>query len=70
MTASRFLLYHKYPRIIEIISEKSGLDRRKALDMLYRSEVFTEIESGIADMHCRSDGYLADEILHSANINL
>jgi hypothetical protein len=63
LTAERFLLYHKYPRIVDQICKKAGIDRRTALDMLYRSETLSEIESGISDMHCRSDGYLAEEVL-------
>jgi len=31
-----------------------------ALDFFYSSNVYLMISKGIADMHCRSDGYLAE----------
>ena len=34
----------------------------KATDIFYSSETANMIEDGIADMHCRSDRYLAEEI--------
>ena len=34
----------------------------KATDIYYSSETASMIEDGIADLHCRSDRYLAGEI--------
>lgn len=33
------------------------------MGLFYDSETFKLIHEGIADMHCRSDLYLADELL-------
>ncbi len=34
----------------------------EAMDMFYASDTVTLMEEGIADLHCRSDKYLAEEI--------
>lgn len=34
----------------------------KATDIYYNSETANLIEEGIADLHCRSDKYLAEEV--------
>lgn len=34
----------------------------KATDIFYNSETAGMIEDGIADLHCRSDKYLAGEV--------
>ena len=62
MTANRLLLLHKYIRIIQLFSAESGKPLREALELFYRSETHNEMEYGISDMHCRSDGYLAEEL--------
>jgi hypothetical protein len=63
MIANRHLLMHKYIRVIEHFAILSGLSLRDAMDFFYKSETFLEMEEGISDMHCRSDGYLADELM-------
>jgi hypothetical protein len=62
MNANRLLLQHKYVRIIQQFAAQTGSPLREALDSFYLSETHTEMERGISDMHCRSDGYLADEL--------
>jgi hypothetical protein len=62
MTANRLLLLHKYVRVIQLFAAQSGLSLREALERFYLSETHDEMEHGISDMHCRSDGYLADEL--------
>ncbi|GHU60804.1 hypothetical protein FACS189445_1190 [Spirochaetia bacterium] len=62
MTANRLLLMHKYIRIIQAFSSESGKPLREALELFYLSETHSEMEHGISDMHCRSDGYLAEEL--------
>ena len=32
------------------------------MDIFYKSLTYLEMREGIADMHCRSDAYLAEEI--------
>lgn len=49
-------------RIITCISEMFGVSLNKATDIYYNSETANMIEEGVADLHCRSDKYLAEEI--------
>jgi len=35
---------------------------REAFDVFYKSNLYVEIVNGISDMHCRSDGYLAEDL--------
>ena len=49
-------------RIIVCISEMFSVPLDKATDIYYNSETANLIEDGIADLHCRSDKYLAGEI--------
>jgi hypothetical protein len=62
MTANRLLLMHKYIRIIQVYAAESGVTLREALELFYLSETHNEMEHGVSDMHCRSDGYLAEEL--------
>lgn len=64
----RNFLDMKYARIIEIISERRHISREEAMDMLYTSPVLGLIEDGISDLHCRSDLYLADEVMRNARL--
>lgn len=56
------ILESKYSRIISEISALYNISLEKAMDMFYKSETFTLIEDGVADLHCRSDKYLAEEV--------
>ncbi len=49
-------------RIIISISEMFNVPLDKATDIYYSSETANMIEDGIADLHCRSDKYLAEEV--------
>lgn len=49
-------------RIILCLSEMYNISIEEATDMYYQSETANMIEEGIADLHCRSDKYLAEEI--------
>jgi hypothetical protein len=49
-------------RVISDYAKMAEITLREALDRFYKSEVFIEMNEGISDMHCRSDGYLADEL--------
>ena len=66
MEASRIILDMKYARIIEILAQQLHLTREEAMDLFYNSPVFDLIDKGVADLHCRSDQYLADEIIKEA----
>jgi hypothetical protein len=67
MTANRLLLQHKYVRVIQQFSAQTGVSLREALECFYLSNAHYEIEQGISDMHCRSDGYLAEELTLEMN---
>lgn len=56
------MLEGKYARIINCISDMYKIPLDKAMDILYRSETFNLINEGVADLHCRSDKYLASEV--------
>ncbi|MBQ8065929.1 MAG: DUF3791 domain-containing protein [Prevotella sp.] len=51
----------KYARLIDGISRQQNISREEAMDRFYHSDTFQMIQSGIADLHCRSDKYLIDE---------
>ena len=53
----------KYARIVAIFAKESGLSLEDALSFFYDSETYKRISEGVADMHCRSDEYLSDELL-------
>lgn len=63
--ATRILRDMKYARIIELIAEKQHISLEEAMKMLYTSPLFEIIDDGTADLICRSDLYLAEEIIRS-----
>lgn len=56
------ILEAKYARIISAISEIHGISIENAADIFYNSDTLQLIDEGVADLHCRSDKYLAEEI--------
>lgn len=54
-------------RIILCISDMYGVSLEKATDIFYNSETSNMIEEGVADLHCRSDKYLAEEVWNEYN---
>ena len=62
MTANRLLVGHKIAGVIREYSILVDIPLREALDLFYKSSLYSEIRFGISDMHCRSDGYLAEEL--------
>lgn len=56
------ILEAKYARIINCISEMHSVNIEDAMDIFYNSPLLPLIEEGVADLHCRSDQYLAEEI--------
>jgi len=65
MKAHPTLLQLKYDDVIETLTKRANVPLREALDMFYKSPIYEEISRGISDMHCRSDGYLAEDIIAS-----
>ena len=66
---TRILRDMKYARIIELIAEKQHIQLDKAMDMLYSSPLFEIIDDGTADLICRSDTYLANEIIRMRTLS-
>lgn len=62
MKANPVLLPKKYARVIACFAERQGISLDAALNFFYHSEVYQLMREGISDMHCMSDGYLADEL--------
>ena len=62
MQADKTLLQMKYARVVALFAEQHGLSMEDALDFFYHSETYQELREGIADLHCRSDQYVADEL--------
>ena len=56
------ILEAKFPRIISEISEMYNVSLDDAMDMFYNSETIQLMEEGVADLHCRSEKYLAEEV--------
>ena len=63
MKANPAILQMKYARIVKLFAEQAGISYEDALARFYDSRTFDLISNGIADMHCRSDEYLADELM-------
>lgn len=57
------VLQLKYARIIQEMARQASISLDEAMDMFYNSDTFGLIQDGVADLHCRSDEYLAGEIL-------
>jgi hypothetical protein len=62
MIANRTLVGRKCSNVIKAYAELADIPLREALDVFYKSNLYLEIVNGISDMHCRSDGYLAEEL--------
>lgn len=62
MKANPILLQRKYARVIALFAQKSGLSLDAALDFFYRSEEYKLLREGVADLHCMSDDYLAEDM--------
>jgi len=62
MIANRTLVGHKCSNVVIAYADLEDISLRQALDIFYKSNLYTEIRFGISDMHCRSDGYLAEEL--------
>lgn len=56
------ILDAKYARIIEAISQMHHISLDDAMEMFYNSDLQQLMSEGVADLHCRSDLYLAEEV--------
>ena len=66
---TRILRDMKYARIIELIADKQQIPLEEAMDMLYSSPLFEISDDGTADLICRSDIYLAIEIIRQKDMS-
>ena len=69
MEANPIILQQKYARIVQLFANKASYSYEQALGMFYDSKTFELISEGVADMHCLSDEYLADELCIEYNIH-
>lgn len=60
MEANKTILQMKYARIVPIFAAHTGITLEDALDFFYTSSIYQMMNEGLVDMHCRSDGYLAN----------
>lgn len=58
----QIVLDMKIARIIRIYNEEHNVSLEEATDTYYPPATARKIEEGIADLHCRSDKYLVDEL--------
>ena len=56
------ILDAKCARIIEAISKMHAIPLEDAMRLFYNSDVQQLMNEGVADLHCRSDLYLAEEV--------
>lgn len=63
MEADKTLLQMKYSRVVALFAAQQELSMEDALDFFYHSETYQELREGVADLHCRSDQYVADELV-------
>jgi hypothetical protein len=63
MTAQDDMKNYVYDGVISEYARLKNIPLREAFDAFYRSRLYQEIRLGISDMHCRSDAYLAEELL-------
>jgi hypothetical protein len=63
MMTNRYILHYKLDGVINAYAKMASVSIREAFDRFYHSHLYDEISNGISDMHCRSDGYLAEELM-------
>lgn len=62
MEANKTLLQMKYARIVAEFAKQMNISVEQALEFFYHSETYQELREGIADLHCRSDQYVVDDL--------
>ena len=67
MNANPILLQKKYARIVNLFAKEKQLTLEAALDFFYHSFTYQLVSEGCADMHCRSDAYLVEELVLEYN---
>lgn len=62
MKANPVLLQKKYTRVIALFADKCSISLDEALDFFYRSKEYQLLRDGVADVHCMSDDYIAEDL--------
>lgn len=62
MRANKNLLRRKYARVVGLFAREAGITYDDALRLFYHSQTYVLMREGVSDLHCMSDGYLADEL--------
>ena len=62
MNAEPLILQMKYADIIQLVAEQEKISLDEALSFFYHSDTYQLLKDGVSDMHCMSDGYLAEEL--------
>ena len=68
MKADTAILLLTYCSVIETFASMGNISIREALDLFYKSEIYQEMRDGISDMHCRSEKYLAEDLMQEFNM--
>ncbi len=67
MSPMDYIKVFVYNGAVTEYSKLAGVPIREAMDTLYKSRLYNEIRTGVFDMHCRSSGYLAEELQIEVN---
>ena len=63
MKADKAILQITYSAVIDMFARLANIPLREALDLFYKSIIYKEMREGISDMHCRSEKYLAEDLI-------
>ncbi|MCL2067562.1 MAG: DUF3791 domain-containing protein [Treponema sp.] len=63
MKADPAILMLTYCGVIDTFAAMRNISKREALDLFYKSQIYQEMREGISDMHCRSEKYLAEDLM-------
>ena len=67
MKADKAILQLTYSGVIEAFAKMGNISLREAMNFFYKSQVYIEMREGVSDMHCRSENYLARELILEFN---
>jgi hypothetical protein len=63
MSPKDYMKIYIYDGVVSEYAKLAGILLREPFDTLYKSRLYSQIHRGVSDMHCRSDGYLAEELM-------
>ena len=68
MKADKAILLLTYCSVIDTFAVMGKISNREALDLFYKSKIYREMRDGVSDMHCRSEKYLAEDLMQEFNM--